>query len=351
MTARTVAGAGHERSELGLRLPLATPLSLHIFPSARCNFRCGYCIHSLPAPAVRSMGYGRTLLDLELFTKCVDDAARFDEPLKALIFAGWGEPLTHPRIVEMVALAKRAGIAERVEIVSNGALLTRLLADALIEAGLDRLRISIQGLSSDACSEVAGVTVDLSALVDSISYFHARRGRCRVYVKTVDAAAPTPADRDRFRQLFDAIADELAVEQIIPVNRQLDHSRWRSRFDQRHCGGDAAAVTVCPFPFYVVVVHADGAYAPCCSAERPLALGNVRDTSLVELWRGQRLRRFRVGQLEGTRGRIPACQACNRPRYDLQPGDDLDPYARRLLPAYRSTQLLRSCSATDEATR
>jgi len=48
----------------------------------------------------------------------------------------------------MVKMAKDAEIAERVEIISNGSLLDKTMSDRLIEAGLDTLRISLQGLNS-----------------------------------------------------------------------------------------------------------------------------------------------------------------------------------------------------------
>jgi len=61
---------------------------------------------------------------------------------------GQGEPLINKDIPVMVKMAKDAEIAERVEIISNGSLLDKTMSDRLIEAGLDTLRISLQGLNS-----------------------------------------------------------------------------------------------------------------------------------------------------------------------------------------------------------
>jgi len=56
--------------------------------------------------------------------------------------------LINKDIPVMVKMAKDAEIAERVEIISNGSLLDKTMSDRLIEAGLDTLRISLQGLNS-----------------------------------------------------------------------------------------------------------------------------------------------------------------------------------------------------------
>jgi radical SAM protein with 4Fe4S-binding SPASM domain len=235
----------------------------------------------------------------------------------------------------MVEFAKRNNVAKRIEIVSNGVLLTNDLSKKLIEAGLDRIRISVQGLDSERCRDVAGVDVNFESLVDNIRYFHAHRKNARIFVKTVDAAVPTDTDRHIFHGIFEGICDEIAVEQVIPVTKGIDHSIFGSEFNKRHCGGEAGRVAVCPFPFYMSVVHPDGSYAPCCSSELPLSLGNVDDISITEIWNGEALRKFRINHLKGKRGDVAMCRRCPRPQYDIQQGDNLDPYADELLSIYQ----------------
>jgi MoaA/NifB/PqqE/SkfB family radical SAM enzyme len=334
MTAKIVSGAGYQRSELATCLPLSTPFALHIFPSNRCNLKCGYCIHSLQPDMMASIGFKKIVMDFGLFTKCIEDAGRFPNKLKVIILAGWGEPLTHPRITEMVELAKRKNVAERIEIVSNGVLLTPNLSLKLIDAGLDRIRISIQGIDSVRCRDVAGAGIDFEALVDNIRYFYTHRKQSKVFVKTVDAAVPTEPDVETFHRIFGEICDEIAIEQVVPMIREIDHTKFGSEFNKRHCGGEAIPVSVCPFPFYMSVIQADGSYTPCCSPQLPLDLGNVGETALTDLWNGRRLRIFRAAHLSGKRGRSPICGGCSRPYYDLQQGDNLDEYTERLLPLY-----------------
>lgn len=336
MKAKVVSGAGHKRKVLGECLPLSMPFSLHIFPAHRCNLKCGYCLHSLPTDKINAKGFRKDIMGFELFKKCLDDAAHFPQPFKVLIFAGWGEPLIHSQISEMVKLAKQKNIAERIEIVTNGTLLTPALSKRLIDSGLDRIRISIQGTNSEMYRKMAGVDIDFEKLVDNIGFFYKSKKNTKVYIKTVSTAVPATDDQEKFTQIFGPISDEIAIEHIIPVIADIDHSKFGSKFNKRHCGGDAARVSVCPFPFYMSVIHPDGSYAPCCSPDQPLPLGNVGQVPITDLWKSSIINKFRVAHLEGQRGNAIICRTCPRPQYDIQKGDNLDAYSDQLLPFYKT---------------
>lgn len=102
------------------------------------------------------------------------------QKLKMLRFADLGEPLLHRNIAEMIACAKEANIAESVDSVTNGALLTPELSDALIEAGLDRLRISANGLSAEDFARNTDAKVDFERYVEQIEYFCRHRSRTHI---------------------------------------------------------------------------------------------------------------------------------------------------------------------------
>jgi MoaA/NifB/PqqE/SkfB family radical SAM enzyme len=63
-----------------------------------------------------------------------------------------GEPLFHPGIIEMVAEAKSLNSA--VELITNGTLLTKKMSEQLINAGLDRLWISLDGATPESYGDI-----------------------------------------------------------------------------------------------------------------------------------------------------------------------------------------------------
>jgi 12,18-didecarboxysiroheme deacetylase len=101
----------------------------------RCNLRCVHCYaHS------RDLEYSGEL-NHEEGLRLIDDLAQFGAPV--LLFSG-GEPLMHPRILELIAYAREKGM--RAVISTNGTLITPELAEKLKAFGLSYVGISLDGL-------------------------------------------------------------------------------------------------------------------------------------------------------------------------------------------------------------
>lgn len=323
-----------KRTELYRALPLDTPYSVHIFSSYHCNFRCRYCLHSLSEETLAAKGFRRQMMEYGTFEKTIEDIKKFPRRLKAMIFAGHGEPLTHPDIARMAAYAKEKDIAERVEIVTNGSLLTPELSDALIEAGIDRLRVSVQGTDEAAYEKIAGRGIDFDVFVGGLRYFYEHKRHTEVYVKIIDVALKDEEDAEKFREIFAPISDEAAIEYEIPFVREVDNSALKEKFDRSKQGGDVLDASICSMPFYMLVVTPSGDVVPCCSTDAPIVLGNVLEQPLTRIWQGAMHAGFCRLHLLGNRSRHPVCSVCSVPRYGLQQGDYLDGHEAELLPHY-----------------
>lgn len=140
-----------DRVRLADAVPLDTPFTLNVFPSNVCNFRCTYCAQSLGAEALlEQYRFPQEMMDMAVLERAVRQSRAFDRRYKLVSFMGHGEPLCNRRLPEMIRLVKEAGIAGRVDVITNASLLDNDYADALIDAGLDVLRVSLQGVSAAA---------------------------------------------------------------------------------------------------------------------------------------------------------------------------------------------------------
>ncbi len=314
-----------QRGALHEHLPLDMPFSLHIYPSFYCNFKCGYCLHSLGQAKLDKMSFKKQYMDFGIYKKAVDDAAAQGWRMKAIIFAGHGEPMLHPDIVEMVAYAKKKGVTDRTEIVTNGSLLTHELSDALINAGLDRLRVSLQGVSADEYREMSGVSIGFENFVEQLRYFYTHKKHTEVYIKIIDVALKQPGDKERFEAIFKPVADTTAVEYAIPFVREINLGTLSGKTKQ----GGLQRAKICSMPFYMLVVYPNGDVLPCCSTESPVVLGNVEHQSLSYIWGSGLRSEFLLEQLDGVGG-IPVCFRCSVPEFGLQDGDYLDEYQEEL---------------------
>lgn len=117
---------------------------LYVEPTNRCNLDCRTCMrHGWEEP----LGF----MEFGLFEKIMADLRSFSEP-PGIFLGGFGEPLGHPRIADMVRLAKQGG--SEVDLISNGILFDEVMADRLAAAGLDRLWVSIDGASPASYADV-----------------------------------------------------------------------------------------------------------------------------------------------------------------------------------------------------
>ncbi len=322
-----------QRTRLGEQLPLKTPFSLHIFPSFYCNFKCSYCLHSLSEEQLKRMNFSRQLMSIETYKKAIDDLSRFDDRLKAIIFAGHGEPLIHPQIAEMVRYAKEKDAAQRVEIVTNGSLLTNELSDKLISAGLDRLRVSLQGITSAKYKEISAVDIDINKLVSQLEYFCAKKRDTEVYVKIMDISMDSTEDFDKFKDMFKNACDISAVEYAIPFVDEVDYSQF-GELSKKCKQGNSGKSNICSMPFYMMVLYPDGTVAPCCSTTLPIRYMNVKASSLKEIWDSRQHSLFLLKQLGGA-DMIGVCKDCSVPEFGLQSGDYLDGYKDMLIEKYK----------------
>jgi len=75
------------------------------------------------------------------------EGLRAFSPVPLAFFGGMGESLLHPRIMEMTAKIKTLGA--RVELITNGTLLTPEMTHGLLDAVVDMLWVSLDGATSE----------------------------------------------------------------------------------------------------------------------------------------------------------------------------------------------------------
>jgi len=110
----------------------------------RCNLQCQMCIR-------RTWSEPTGFMDEALFSRLIEDLKQAD-PMPSVCLSGLGEPLFHPRVTDWVARLKALGAS--VELITNATLLTPARSKALIEAGLDILWVSLDAATGDQYAAV-----------------------------------------------------------------------------------------------------------------------------------------------------------------------------------------------------
>lgn len=223
------------------------------------------------------------------------------------------------------------GVTQWIEFVSNASLLTPELNRKLVSAGLDRIRISIEGIGEEQYYEMSGVKIDWNKFVANIKDLYEHKGNCEIYIKTVDAAVETPEKKELFYNIFEGICDRIWIDQVVPL--WSDYEKINQNFDIKKVGihGQGMQVVhVCPYPFYNLIVNPDGEVTACCADwRRKLVLGDLKKQSFSEIWNGEILKRFWVDMLKGNKNTYEMCAKCVLPMYDCN--DNIDEFAQQIL--------------------
>ena len=161
----------------GLYIPRPTRLSkLYIEPTNQCNLDCRTCIRNIWDEPMGKMSDA-------VFARIIEGLRDFSPP-PTIFFGGFGEPLSHPEIVNMVAQAK--SLRTPVELITNATLLTPDLSRELIRAGLDMLWVSLDGATPESYADIR-LGAALPQVLENMARF-----REIVYAETHDAPPTTP---------------------------------------------------------------------------------------------------------------------------------------------------------------
>ena len=127
-----------------LHRPVTHLVKVYVEPTVCCNLDCRTCIRNVWNEDLGAMAPAT-------FAALLDQLKTI-EPRPAIFLGGLGEPLLHPRTLDWIAQAKAIGC--KVEMISNGTLLTEDNARALVANGLDNLWISIDGARAESYADV-----------------------------------------------------------------------------------------------------------------------------------------------------------------------------------------------------
>ena len=314
-------------------LPLNNPISMQVDPTSLCNFRCTFCPTGDPT-LIKKSGRSQSFIDVSLYKKIIDDISDFERSLKVLRLYKDGEPLLHPNFPELVEIAKKCKKIERVETTTNGSKLTKALNQRLIDAGLDRITISIEGVTPLMYLSVAKYKIDFENFVDNIRNLFENRGNMVVHIKTVaQNLNKERGEVEKFYEIFSPISDAIAVENTVSAwpNFQVENS-VDSQIDA--FGRPTIFKKICPYPFYAMSVNSDGMVSPCAEDwDRKLILGDVRLQSLKEIWEGIPLRSLRKSHVKDGLGCTNSCSSCGQVHYATH--DNLDHFRDALIDRYQ----------------
>ena len=289
------------RNVLGKIYPLSTPFNVILDVSEACNFRCEYCFRSQADK--KNWGYAREskFMDWDLFCDVVSQIKEFPEEVRQISLSNHGEPLCNRKLPDMVRFIKHQGINSRISIHTNAAMLDEEYAKDLADSCIDRIVVSLQGLSSEKYRKVCKSNIDFDSFYHNLTVLYKNKKETQIHFKIMDVAL-NEGEEDKFYELFSPIGDRVFVEKMVPIWKDIDlpsgikinsdtdlYNKYGKPFPKQEC---------CPLIFHTIVVSPVGDVYPCTQLLTPHVLGNIVKQTLVQLWNCEERKKLLIRQCE-----------------------------------------------------
>jgi len=272
----------------------------------------------MPSPGKQS----KMDLDYDLFIELCDELKTMGT--RSIILIGEGEPLLHPRLLDIIAAAGGAGL--HVTLLTNGTLLDKAKIQSLIDSRLDILKVSLWATSREEYSQnYPGTDPDnFSRILESLRLLDRTKAEQKSDRPLV--VLHQPINRHNFRHIdstidlarangcnslsfspFKTRRHELEVFALTPDEEEIllfTLKQMKPRLDSLSMGNNIDQALLRyrigesvwqKLPCYIAWLHArikvDGTVLPCNPCG--LVMGNLQETSFKAIWNAPGFRTFR----------------------------------------------------------
>ena len=271
--------------------PWSWPLHMQTELTSFCNLKCPVCptgAGTLSRPAQS--------LDVDLFGRLMDEVGPY---LLTLSLWGWGEPLLHPRLAEILRIASRYPVVTLLS--TNGQnLMNPKVIDALSFSPPAHLIVAIDGLS-DATNSQYRVGARLDQILAGVRRLaQIKQERCQAvpvlqmrYIVMRHNQHELPHLRDFARHNgFDLLTIRTLVLADSAEQKHRELVPDLEEFRAYEYAGDERVRRkdfVCQEPFWFPTVYADGTVVACdqdCKAQLPFGRLS-KEVSFADVWHGE----------------------------------------------------------------
>lgn len=247
-----------------------------------CNLKCTLC-----PTGQRRFGRDVQLTPIDHLDRLLEE---FGDYLYMVDFFNWGEPLLNPKIGEFVSRVHQRNIFTRIS--SNLSLPKKRQLDAICDAGLDFMLLSIDGATQDVYQQYRkGGNLEL--VLENAAYIVDYKRRHRLKTPTLEwrflCFDFNRHEVEAARKLAKKIGIDLfTIENaFIPgeVAERRDESEYSWALNQKTCA----------MLYKFVLLHPDGGLAPCCTMiDKRDDFGDMKAGSLRETWTNERYTQARM---------------------------------------------------------
>ena len=302
-------------SRMGLVRISHAPLFVSVEPAAVCQLKCPECPVGRRDGGISESRHTDRLMSVDLFRKVLEEVKEYAHTMQ---FYFQGEPLLNKDLATMIAEAHEAGLYTIVS--TNAQAMTEEMAEALVQAGLSRIIVSMDGLTQ-ATYGAYRIGGDIEKAKAALRYLREAKEQCGG--KTVIELQCLRLKTNEYewvelkRQYKALGADCLSLKTAQLYNYENGHDLMPSdaRYSRYEQGADGSyhrkkRSRGCLRVWSGVVVTTTGEVLPCCyDKSHAYSYGNIQDAPIAKLFKNEKAMAFRRAAMSE---QPKICQECWR---------------------------------------
>ena len=292
---------------------LGSPFSLSIEPTTACNLACPECPSGL-----KQFSRPTGKLDLVLHRQML---AQVKKSVFYVNYYFQGEPFLHPQFLDLIREAKLAKMYTATS--TNAHFIDKAKALEIIDSGLDRLIISVDGITQ-ATYEQYRVNGSLSKVLEASAFLvQAKKERSSSTPFLIFQFLAVKPNENEIPAVFN-LAKEIGIDEVRIKTAQLydfkngnslmpekeEYARYAKQSDGTYKLKGRQG-NHCWRMWSGSVLTWDGKVVPCCfDKDASHVLGNMKEHSFDQIWKSKAYKQFRFSILKN-RQEIDICKNCS----------------------------------------
>jgi radical SAM protein with 4Fe4S-binding SPASM domain len=237
----------------------------------------------------------------ETFKKIADEAGKYGAWLR---ISGGGEPLMHPKFMQLMEYAKEKGC--RLGIINNGSLMSIDKAKRLFEIGADMLEFSVDAANKEDY-DIVRSGLSFERLVENLRSAFALRNEMGAKTKIIASAINQKGiDVNEVEAFWLPFVDQFQKRKYLTwgINEPSN-----SADDTPYLAPEEKIP--CPFIFERLNIDSRGQVMVCgYDIAANTNMGNIHEKSIKEIWHGEDFEFYRKKHLERKGDEIEMCRNC-----------------------------------------
>lgn len=280
------------------------PEVYNIEATNHCPMNCIMCPRKYMK---RKLGF----MSINLYKKIINELNGFSESIGLHHF---GESLLHPKLDEMIKYAKKSGVKTFVSV--NASVIKLKMAKKIINAGLEKLHISLDGTDDFMYKKIRGKAANYERAIENVNKIIDYKNKVKnkktyLVIAMINMKLTKDHVNEFKKQWTKKGVDSVEIKEFTTWEGSANDIKCLVEGNQLSEAARKRMDYPCVRPWHRVTILWDGRIVPCCyDYDGKCILGDLNKQSLKEIWNSKEMKRLRKEHIKNDFSKNRLCKNC-----------------------------------------